>query len=169
MKRFVYIQAMSMNQDDIIDKMKGRKKKVAEHLAKCAMYGDALGSSKYNHWIEHELSTWIAEINEITSKPKGKKLKQSAYANYLFGAIGDDRADARAVLTDLQLYNGSRPNPYPYVEVDEEMVDRMFAITEQMLGKVVPILSTKNNFSKTDIESLLHNLLDPICKGIEIW
>ena len=169
MKKFVYIQAMSMNQDDIIDKMKGRKKKVAEHLAKCAMYGDGLGSGKYDHWIEHELATWISEINEITAKPKGKKLKPSAYADYLFGALGDERADARSALIDLQLYNSDKAKPYPEVEIDEDMVDRMYAITQQMLGKVVPILSTKNNFNKQEIENLLHSLLDPICKGIQIW
>lgn len=169
MKRLVYVCAMSLLQNDIILKMDGRRSKIAEHLAKCAMYGDALGSGKYNHWIEHELATWISEINEITSKPKGKKLKQSQYAEHLFGALGDERSDARSALIDLQLYNEKSPKPYPEVCIDEEMVDRMYEISQAMLGKIVPILSTKNNFSKHDIEQILHNILDPLCKGVEIW
>lgn len=169
MKKFIYIQAMSLDQSDIIDKMRARRKKVAEHLAKCAMYGDSLGPGKYNHWIEHELATWISEINEITCKPKGKKLKTSKYADNLFGLLGDDKADAKSALIDLQLYNSTKKNQYPAVDIDSDMVDRMFEVSKQMLGKVVPLLSVKNDFSKHDIENLLHSLLDPICKGIEIW
>lgn len=169
MKRFVYIQCMSISQDDLIDKMKGRRAKIAEHLAKCAMYGDGLGSGKYNHWIEHELATWISEINELTAKPKGKKLKPSKYADYLFGLLGDERADAKSALIDLQLYNSKKSNSYPYVEIDDAMVDRMFEITKAMLGKVVPIIASKNSFYKKDIEQLLHTILDPICKGVDIW
>ena len=169
MKKLIYIQAMSLDQRDIIDKMRARRKKIAEHLAKCAMYGDSLGPGKYNHWIEHELATWISEINEITCKPKGKKLKASKYADNLFGLLGDDKADSRSALIDLQLYNSTKKNQYPEVKIDDDMVDRMFAVSKQMLGKVVPLLSVKNDFSKQDIENLLHSLLDPICKGIEIW
>ena len=45
------------------------------------------------------------------------------------------------------------------------MVNRMYQVTQAMLGKIVPILSSKNRFTKKDIESLLHNILDPVCKG----
>lgn len=172
MKRYIYseyIMAMAVSKDDIIEKMKGRRKKVAEHLAKCAMYGDGLGSGKYNHWIEHELATWISDINDLVSKPKNKKLKPDTYAEKLFGALGDSKSDAKSALIDLQLYNDSKQNKYPYVEIDEEMVGRMHKITQSMLTKIVPILATKNSLSKEDIENLLHSILDPICKGIEIW
>lgn len=164
MKRFVYICAMAEPKDKIKKKMKTRSDKIVEHLAKCAMYGDSLGPGKYNHWIEHELATWISEINELVSKPDGKKLKLKFYQDILFGALGDSRADAKANLTDLQIYNSRKSNPYPKVEIDDDMVDRMCIISENMLGKIAPILSTKNNFNKRDIEQLLHNLIDPSCK-----
>ena len=168
MKKFVYIKAMSLSQSDIIHKMKGRRDKVAEHLSKCAMYGDALGLNKYNHWIR-ELATWISDINEIVSKPKGKKLKAKQYSENLFGLLGDERADSRSALVDLQLYNSRKSNPYPEIEIDDAMIERMLLITEDMHGKVVPLLSVRNNFNRNDIESLLHNILDPICKDIDIW
>lgn len=155
---------MSINKNDIITKMKGRRAKVAEHLAKCAMYGDSLGLAKYNHWIDHEISTWISDINDLVSKPKNKKLKANDYAEYLFGALGDNESDARSALIDLQLYNGAKQNSYPYVEIDSKMVNRMHIITQAMLTKIVPILSTKNSLTKKDIEVLLHNILDPVCR-----
>lgn len=169
MKKLIYICAMAEPKSEIKKKMEARSDKLVEHLAKCAMYGDGLGSNKYNHWVEHEIATWISEINELVSKPDGKKLKAKFYENILFGGLGDDLSDARANLTDLQLYNGTKSNPYPKVEINDVMVDRMYAISQQMIGKVVPILSTKNSFSKKDIEQLLHVIMDPICKGVQIW
>ena len=167
MKRFIYIQAMSIAQSDLVAKIRARRVKVAEHLEKCAMYGDMLGEGKYNHWIEHELATWISEINELTTKPSGKKLKPEAYSELLFGLLGDERADSHSALIDLQLYNSKKKEQYPYIEIDNKMVNRMYRVTQEMLGKVVPILSSKNRFTKKDIENLLHNLLDPICKGVQ--
>lgn len=165
MKRFIYIQAMSIAQSDLINKIKARRQKVAEHLEKCAMYGDTLGEGKYNHWIEHELATWISEINELTTKPSGKKLKPEAYSELLFGLLGNERSDSRSALIDLQLYNSKKKDQYPYIEIDNKMVNRMYKITQDMLGKIVPLLSSKNRFTKKDIESLLHSMLDPVCKG----
>lgn len=160
---------MAEPKDKIKKKMEARSDKLVEHLAKCAMYGDALGTGKYNHWIEHEIANWISEINELVAKPDNKKLKPKFYENILFGGLGDDISDAKANLTDLQIYNSRKANPYPEVTIGKEMIDRMYKISQETLGKIVPILSTKNSFSKHDIEQLLHNMLDPICKGIEIW
>lgn len=168
MKRFIYVCAAE-TKDKIKDKMIARSDKITEHLAKCAMYGDSLGSSKYNHWVEHELANWISEINELICKPDNKKLKSKFYENLLFGGLGDDLSDAKANLTDLQLYNGKKPNPYPFVDIDEDMVRRMYQISQEMFGKIVPILSTKNSYNTKDIEVILHHILDPVCKGIEIW
>lgn len=168
MKRFIYICAAE-SKDKIKSKMKARADKIVEHLAKCAMYGDGLGVGKYNHWIEHELANWISEINELISKPDNKKLKSKFYEELLFGGLGDDISDAKANLTDLQLYNGKKSNPYPFVNIDSEMISRMYKISQEMFGKIVPILSTKNSYTKADIELILHHILDPVCKGIEIW
>jgi hypothetical protein len=166
MKRFIYICAMAEPKGKIKKKMKARSDKLVEHIAKCAMYGDTLGESKYNHWIEHEIANWISEINELVSKPDNKKLKPKFYENILFGGLGDDLSHAKANLTDLQIYNSRKSNPYPEVKIDSAMINRMYVISQQMFGKIVPILSTKNNFSKKDIEQILHNILDPVCKGI---
>lgn len=159
---------MAEPKDKIKKKMDARSDKITEHLAKCAMYGDSLGEGKYNHWIEHELANWISEINDLVSKPDGKKLKLRFYEDILFGGLGDSRADAKANLTDLEIYNSRTANPYPKVDIDDEMIDRMFKISEAMISKIAPILSTKNSFDKADFEVLLHSIMDPICKGAEI-
>ena len=153
---------------NIKKKMNLRSDKITEHLAKCAMYCDSLGEGKYNHWIEHELANWISEINDLVSKPDGKKLKLKFYEDILFGGLGDSKADAKANLTDLEIYNSRAANPYPKVDIDDEMIDRMFRISEAVISKIAPILSTKNSFDKADFEVLLHSILDPICKGAEI-
>lgn len=169
MKTRIYIKSMSIAQSDIENKMKARRKKVAEHVAKCAMYGDGLGEGKYNNWIEHELATWISEINDLTAKPRGKKLKPQKYSNLLFGLLGDEPADSKSALIDLQIYNSGKRNPYPEVDIDKDMIKRLYSITKQLNTKVVPLLSTNNKMSKKDIEGILHGIFDPICKGIEIW
>ena len=172
MKRYRYytaIEGMSVSKDEMITKMKNRAPKLAEHLAECAMYGDGLGRSKYNHWVDHEIATWLSDINKLPSKPKNKKLKPNDYAFYLFDPLGDEWSDAEVALHDLQLYNSSKSNSYPFVEVDESMIRRMFDITQIMLTKIVPILASPNSLTKKDIEGILHTLLDPICTGVEIW
>lgn len=153
---------------NIKKKMYLRSDKITEHLAKCAMYCDSLGESKYNHWIEHELANWISEVNDLVSKPDGKKLKLKFYEDILFRGLGDSRADAKANLTDLEIYNSRSANPYPKVNIDQEMIDRMFKISEAMISKIAPILSTKNSLNKADFEVLLHSMLDPICKNAEV-
>lgn len=159
---------MAEPKDKIKKKMDARSDKITEHLSKCAMYGDSLGGGKYNHWIEHELANWISEVNDLVSKPDGKKLKLKFYEDILFGGLGDSKADAKANLTDLEIYNSRAANPYPKVDIDQEMIDRMFKISEAVISKIAPILSTKNSFSKADFEVLLHSIMDPICKDVEI-
>lgn len=166
MKRLIptYIQAMSLDKHKLINKLDSWSEEITEHVAKCVMYGTTLGESKYNHWIEHEIATWICDANDFTCKHNNKKLKPRDYEDHLFGYLGDSIAEARANLHGLQLHNKKFYESYPYIEVDDDMIRKMFDASQQILAQFVPILSSKNSLTKDDIQSILHNILDPICK-----
>ena len=157
------IFGMSQERAPFKKKMESWGELIEEHLSKCAMYGDTLSGGKYNHWIEDELATYLSDTNDATFKPKGSKLKPHDYESLLFGGLGDDRTDARICLHNLQAYNRKQKESYPYVTVDDDMIDKMYRASQAIINKFVPILSTKNSLSKKDIESILHNILDPIC------
>lgn len=169
MKRYIKsssIFAMAIEKDKLEQRMRSWSDLIVEHLAKCAMYGDTLPGNKYNHWIEHELATWLSDTNDSICKHNNKKLKPSQYESILFGWLSDSPADARANLHDLQIHNKKHSNNYPYVEVDSDMISRMTEISKRILATFIPLLASKNDLSKKDIEDKLHEILDPICKNL---
>ena len=173
MKRFVKssesILAMSTEKSKLEKRMEAWSDLIAEHLSKCAMYGDSLPGDKYNHWIEDELATWISDTNETICKHNHKKLKPKHYENILFGWLSDDVAEAKSNLHDLQIHNKrSGGESYPYVEVDDAMIDRMTKISSGILTTFVPLLSSINTTSKQEIETMLHNIIDPVCKEVSL-
>lgn len=169
MKRYVkatYIFAMATSKDKLEQRMESWSELIAEHLSKCAMYGDTLPNNKYNHWIEDELATWISDINDTVCKHNKKKLKARQYEDGLFGWLSDSPVEARANLHHQQILNRNAARSYPDVEVDINMIDRMTTISTAVLRVFVPMLASKNTLSKKDIEAELHKLIDPVCKGI---
>lgn len=167
MKRYIqsqeYISAMATEQKKLIKQLESWEEIVTEHIAKCVMYGDSLGIDKYNHWVEHEIATWLSDANDILVKPFNKKLKPHDYQSTLFAGLGDDKVDARVALHELQRRNNKSTEPYPYVEVDDKMIEKMFEVSGLIVKTFVPILSDTNSLSKKDIETKLHEVLDPIC------
>lgn len=155
---------MSQERAPFKKKMESWADLIEEHLAKCVMYGDSLPGNKYNHWIKDELATYISDTNDATFKPKGDKLKPKDYETILFGNLGDSEIDARISLHDLQVHNKKSSEPYPFKHVDSDMIDKMYRASQSLIKKLVPILSSRNSLDKKDIESILHNVLDPICK-----
>ena len=158
--------AMTMEKARLLKRMDALSDKVAEHLSKCAMYGDTLESGKYNHWIEDELATYLSFVNEVLSKHNNGKLKPEQYESSLFGWLGDDKADALGNLIDLQLHNKKSSEPYPYVKIDNDMTERMYKISKGVVETFVPIISTINDLTKENIELKLHQIIDPVCKNI---
>lgn len=158
---FRIILGMSQQRKKIINYLDGVSKEVAMHIAKCVMYGNSLG--RYDHWI-HELAIWISDGNDMVCKPNDKKLKSEDYEDSIFGFLGDARSDAKVNLHELQRYNKKfEDESYPYVEDDDEMIDRMFNASQLIIRKLVPIMSVKNNLDRRDIEGLIHDALDDIC------
>ena len=172
MKRWIHakedVVAMSLHRNKIIERMQSRSPLLAEHLSKCAMYCNCLPGGKYDHWIEDEIATWINDVNSLVCKHNNKKLKPRQYEDELFGDLGTSESDALVNLHDLQIYNSKKSHPYPYVEIDDAMANRLYIISQGLIHKFVPILSSMNTLDKHDIESILHNVIDPVCKGIQV-
>lgn len=165
MKLFIKtpIYAMSQERGPFKQKMLSWGALIEEHVCKCVMYGDSLPGDKYNHWIEDELATWLSDCNDVTFKPSNKKLKSAEYDKLLFGGLGDELSDARICLHNLQVHNSKHRNAYPFRQVDDEMVHKLYVLTAELREKFLPILSTRNSLSKRNIAALLHDILDPIC------
>lgn len=158
---FRIIVAMSSTRQKLLSYLDGVSKEVALHIAKCAMYQDSLG--RYNHWI-HELAIWISDGNDMTCKPGNKKLKPRDYEDTIFGFLGDGVADARTNLHELQRYNKRyESESYPYIEVDADMVDRMYRASRSVVRAFVPLMASTNDLELKQIEQKLHQALDKEC------
>ena len=170
MKRYIhsstYISA-AIDRNKLLVRLDAWGEEVAEHLAKCAMYGDSLGQGKYDHWIKDELATWISDANEAICKHNNGKLKPKQYEDTLFGFLGDSYVEARMNLHALQSRNKRYSDAYPFKQVDSAMIERMYSISNAVIAKFVPLLSSKNTFTKDDVEILLHSVIDPVCKNVE--
>ena len=158
------ILGMALEKSKLNTRMELFGSKVAEHLAKCAMYGDSLPENKYNYWISHELATYISNINNTVCKHNNNKLKATQYETIFFGWLSKDAAEAEGNLCDLQAKNEEARNPYPYVPIDDDMIQRMTAISSAVIDKFVPLLSCINTITKQDIEQIPHHIIDPVCK-----
>ena len=150
---------MSTHRSAIIEFLDGWSKDVALHLAKCAMYQDSLG--RYNHWV-HELASWIVDGANMTCKPNDRKLKPNEYEDTIFKYFGTAVSDAERNLRELQRYNkkyGSES--YPYVEIDDAMVNKMFDASQALMENIIPLMASKNKFKMRDMETYIHDAIDP--------
>ena len=161
MKKYVY--AMSAERSKLKYDMQRLSHRFSDHLIKCCIYGNTLNS--YNHWIEDELATWLAFVNDITCKPNNKKLKVKDYQSNLFADLGDDLPEAKLSIY-LWIEDNKRSKEYPEVTQSEQelAVTKLHKISLKCLNEISEILASKNNMSKKDWESYLHTLFDPICK-----
>lgn len=158
------IFAMSVPRKTILDKMEGYAPEIEEHLVKCVVYKSS--HADYNHWIE-EIAAHIDAINVLTAKPNSKKLKEVDYVNVLFGNLGDERNDAKSC---LHYFKTMRTNPrktdkpYPAFEVIDELIETAFQMFQEVCDKMSAILATANRFQKSDIEIMIHSIVDKYCK-----
>lgn len=160
------IFGMAIEKNKLMKRMDAWSDNIAIHLSKCAMYGNTLPGDKYDHWIE-ELAVWIFSANDMTCKPNNKKLKPAQYESMLFGWLSGEAAEARGNLHDLQIHNKKyNETSYPYIQVDDDMIERMRKISEGVLETFIPILASKNELTKADIQQKLHDIIDPVCKNI---
>ena len=160
----IYIQGMTLKKEKLLKRMDSYSTEIAFHLAKCVMYGDSLGNGKYDHWIS-EISNWISSVNECICKHNNKKLKAHQYQNSLFADLGDSLTEAKMNLQDVQISCKKSVNRYPYRELDKEMIDTMYIVSMEIMHTFSNLLATMNDTTQSDIDKMLHDILDDRCKN----
>ena len=162
-KRNRPIFGMSVDRKKAVDRIHRYSDRILEHLAKCILYGN-IRQQDYDHWIE-EISTWMDIINRITIKPRDKKLKNSDYQELFSDILGTERIDAESSLWEVYYDLRKLSLPYPELEISEDKISDMFNASNDLIATFAPILSTKNEYTRKDIQDILRDILDPVCLG----
>lgn len=158
------VYGMSLVRDKAVSKIASLSDKIEEHLLKCLVYKNS--TDDYRHWIDDELATWISLVNDITIKPKDKKLKVKDYQSNLFGGLGDTYADANFALHLFRSnYTDSRKckEPYPYFDITTELISTTLDAFTDIQSTLCEVLAKKNGLDKANIAKLLHTILDKYC------
>lgn len=154
LRRNEYIKAMSVSKSKAEELASRYSDTVAEHLAKCVIYGDE--TNNLTHWIR-EIGHKIYLVNNITLKPSGKKMKPQVYENTIFDSMGTTEMDVNILLEDMAFrYVGK----YPKFSVTEELVHKVYMVFERVKKLVVPILVSNNSYTSDDFETLVKQALD---------
>ncbi len=156
MKRYIRsssIFAMSMQRSIAIRELNGLANAVAQHVCKMAIYDNSLDCK--DHWI-HELADFISQANDITVKPKNKKLKLRDYENEFYGVLGETEKDANVFLNSFYRRNEIN-NKYPVVEITKEMCRRYVDLSLFLIDYCKSLLPTDNECSLEEIERDLKN------------
>lgn len=166
MKRVILnkVYGMSLERDKAVSKMSSLSDRIEEHLLKCLVYKDSIND--YRHWVDDELATWISLVNDITIKPKDKKLKAMDYQSNLFGGLGDTYADANFA---LHLFRSNHADsrkckePYPYFDITNELISATLDAFMDVQSTLCKVLAKKNDLDKASIAEVLHTILDKYC------
>lgn len=163
MKLYVYakqvILGMAFDRPDAILHMRKLAETLMFHMVKCIVYGNSTGN--YNHWIEDEISSYLASANAIRLKPSNKKPKLDMFNRYLFGMLGDDVQDAGVCIATFRAWN-QKKQKYPDFVPTEEQAIRMNKATQNLKRLVLPLLGSKNDYSMDDFKPIVHRAIDGV-------
>lgn len=157
MKRYIksvkYIFAMSTPRAKALESIDRYADTFTKHLIKCVVFQNS--TNDLEHWIL-ELSNYLDFANSFTIKPSNKKLKASDYEDTLFGYLGTTASDAKQM---LKMFKFDCGKDYPEFDITNELVKKTYSVFQAILHKVLPILSSKNDWDTEDFAALLHNIL----------
>ena len=123
MKR--YIAGMSMEKDKAIHQISSFSPVIMEHLIKLLMYSD-IRPDDVEGWV-HAVAHWIQRADDITVKPRARKLKEQDIMSSLFSCMGDDVRDHRralyAFLADNESgkFNYEGKGKYPNLQLTQKL------------------------------------------------
>lgn len=155
------IFGMSMYRKNAISMLERNADTLATHILKCVIYSDTLDC--YNHWINDEIAEYISIANDITVKPKNKKLKSSDYERTIFSCFADSHQDALILLRTFRI-NNSETNQYPGFEITHDLIEDVYDAFQSIKHKILPLLCTSNNYGVHDFSIIIHNILDRILR-----
>lgn len=153
------IFGISMYRKNAISVLESNANTLAMHILKCVIYGDTLDC--YNHWIDDEIAEYISIANDITVKPKNKKLKASDYERTIFSYFADSHQDASILLRTFRI-NNSETHQYPDFEITRELIDDVYDAFQSIKHDVLPLLCASNNYDAHNFSMIIHNIFDEV-------
>ena len=148
---------MSMDRSRAVSRISGISKSFTEHIVKAVVYKNTTDNLK--HWVD-EISEYLSIVNDITVKPKDKKLKVADISRSLFGEFGDARNDANIILRSFAL-EVRHSKEYPDFIVTDDLTNALYFAFQLIYSETLPILTVKNSYTKDDFIPI-------VCRALKI-
>lgn len=120
-----------------------------EHICKIVLYDNS--TRNLYHWVG-EVAQCLSEINDIKIEPDNKKISEQLLRDEFFLANGDSASECGFHLVRVSKKLFER---YPRVEITEEMRQHLFDVLSDISNYFVPVIASKNNYSKEWFRSKL--------------
>ena len=160
MRRVIFstskIYGMSLPRKEAADKIRSVGPAMEEHLCKCVIYGDTLHC--LDHWIK-ELASFLDAANNCILKGN-KKFTASQYADMLFGAFGDSKADIQNSLRYFATTDMGDGKDYPDITLTPDMVDTLAYVVWKFREDICEILATRNMYKASNFVPFVRRILE---------
>lgn len=137
-------------------KLESMSDMIEDHLIKAVVYDYT--TNDFDHWVRHELATWIFDASQLRVKTKTGKLSQADYANYLFQSFGEDEHDIGTHLS-IFYHKYVSSKQYPDFNMSWKLVTALTYAENTVRSSLSSLLSQKQNVSKKEIEDVLIGIL----------
>ena len=164
MKRYIY--AMSTDRNRARHMLTSYSSIIMEHIIKLLVYSD-IRPDDVDGWIS-TIANWIHKADDITLKPKAKKLTESDLLNTLFSYMGDEIKDYRFVLDSFIAENLTGKlnyydkESYPEFEVTLELAEDLMNICYDIIDATMPLLIDKQDHTMSEYKAAIHPIFDSL-------
>lgn len=161
MRRFIFstssnVYGMSTKRSDARDAVKALQPAIIEHLCKCVVYKNSLGSLDF--WIK-EIASFFDEANDVEVDKKGRKFSASVYEDLLFSQFGNATSDKVRILKHFSSTDIGKGD-LPYTSITLDMVDALVYISNSLKQEICPLLATKNELTKINFRKIITQILE---------
>ena len=162
----MYIRCMSMDKDAAKHQIKPFSSIIMEHTIKLIMYSD-IRPEEITGWI-HTIANWVHKADDITVKPKARKLKEEDILNSLFSQMGDDLSDYIRALEKFQAdningkFNSNGKGSYPLFDVNYEVAENLMNVCYALIDATMPLLIDKKDHSIQDYDKAVEKVFDSL-------
>ena len=145
------------------EKLSNYNDPLVEDIIKIVVYGDT--TNNLNHWIS-QTGLWLSKINNVKFDGD-KKFKSYIYINEVFDkAFGNSKDDSENEIVYFQVKNASGRTwdrkQYPEFELTQDMVDKVFKISQEFTNIFSKIFETKNNYDVNYFRDMAKKIIEGV-------
>ena len=165
MKRYIF--GMSVERRRALDQISSFSPVIMEHMIKLLVYHN-IRPNDINGWID-TVANWLHQADDLTIKPKAKKLKQDDILNSLFGCMGDDVRDYERALYAFAADNESGrlnydgKDKYPPFTIDSKLSADLMRFCYALIENTLPLLLDKQDHTLDEYNKIVQSLVDIFC------